>query len=174
MYTGVRLLQLTSGKRLPWVDANKLANKIIYSVVNKVSYQFYVYKLGSLRRHKDTVGDIDLVISNCDESKFEDLRNLFSKELDHLLVNGKSKISGIKSGFQVDIRFIPEKFLGCHILHGTGSADFNVKLRSHAKSLGMRLNEYGILDKIGVFHTFKNEFEVFKFLGIPYVKPNNR
>lgn len=174
MRTGIEILRLTSGNRLPWIDANKLANSIIYSVANQVNYDYYVHKLGSLRRHKNTVGDIDLVVSNCDESHFPELRRLFSEELDHLLVSGESKIAGIKNGFQVDIRFLPTKFLGAMILHGTGSSKMNILMRSHAKSLGYRLNEYGVFDNHGVFHTFSTEEEVFEFLGVKYIPPKYR
>jgi DNA polymerase (family 10) len=173
MKTGVEIIKLTNGQRLPWNDANKLANSIIYGVKNLVNYDFYVYKLGSLRRQKSTVGDIDLVVSNYDESNLDEIRKLFKNQLDSILVEGQTKIAGIKNGFQVDIRFIEKKYLGCMILHGTGSSEFNIKLRALAKSMGLRLNEYCIIkDEEEIY--FNDEMEVFKYLNIKYVPPRYR
>jgi len=164
MSVGLKLWSKTHGVRI----TRKQADKYISSFRKCVTKDFYV--LGSYRRGNSTIGDIDIVIVN-DEI---DYSNNIINWLDEVLVHGTTKIAGIKGKTQVDVRIIDKQFLGAHLLHGTGSQEFNIKMRAYAKSIGMRLNEYGIIDNEGVFHSFDKEDEVFKFLGLDYVPPDRR
>jgi len=164
MHTGLILWDRTKGIRI----SREQAELYISDFKAKVCKDIYI--LGSYRRMKPTVGDLDIVIIN---SKINYTKKILNW-LDEVLVQGETKIAGIKGQTQVDIRMIDKKYLGAHLLHGTGSQEFNIKMRAHAKSLGMRLNEYGITDKDGVFHTFDNENQIFKFLGMNYVPPELR
>jgi len=162
--SGLKLWNKTHGVRITRDEASKYISSFKSAVTDKI------YVLGSYRRNKSTIGDIDIVVVN----DGIDYSTKIINWLDSVLVSGSTKIAGIKGNTQVDVRIIDEKFLGAHILHATGSQEFNIKLRAHAKSLGMRLNEYGIYDQQGIFHTFKTEQEIFDFLGVRYIPPEMR
>lgn len=164
MSTGLKLWDKTRGVRISHAEAEEY----ISSFKSEVRDDIYV--VGSYRRQKPTVGDIDIIMLN----NGTDYSEKIVKWLDEVFVHGDTKISGIKGKTQVDIRMIDPKYLGAHLLHGTGSQEFNIKIRAYAKSLGMRLNEYGILDQNQVFHTFSTEEEIFKFLNYDYVSPEMR
>jgi DNA polymerase (family 10) len=161
---GLNLWNKTHGVRI----TRELATQYITDFKQKVRGDIIV--VGSYRRNKLTIGDIDIIMVNNGLS----YKDAIIRWLDEVFVQGDTKISGIKGQTQVDIRMINQEYLGAHVLHGTGSAEFNIKVRAYAKSLGMRLNEYGILDKDNKFHTFDTEEQVFEFLGIDYVSPEMR
>jgi DNA polymerase/3'-5' exonuclease PolX len=117
---------------------------------------------GSYRRCKETVGDIDIVVTNREEY----LQNV--NILDFIIVSGEQKTSGLKVCRQVDIR------IGdwATILYLTGSKEHNIKMRSIAKSKSLTLNEYGLFLSNGTrLDSGKTEEEIFALLDIEYVQP---
>jgi DNA polymerase (family 10) len=128
---------------------------------------------GSVRRRKETVGDIDVLTVTNDPDAVMDY---FTKMgiVDEVVAKGHSK-STVKlfNGMNVDIRVFKADEFGSALVYFTGSREFNIQLRRIAISGGMKLNEYGIFQgekKIAG----KTEEDVFKALGLDYIPPELR
>ena len=128
---------------------------------------------GSLRRRKETIGDVDVLVSS---AKPEGIMDFFTSmpEVGRILAKGSSKSSVIlKSGFQVDLRVVPEESFGAALQYFTGSTEHNVAAREIAISKGLKLNEYGIFKgkkKIAG----ATEKSVYKALGMDWPEPELR
>jgi DNA polymerase (family 10) len=128
---------------------------------------------GSLRRQKDTVRDIDILVVS---DKPALVMDAFSRlaAVKEILAKGPTKASvRTQQDIQVDCRVVEEKSFGAALLYFTGSKTFNIKLRSIAIRKGLKLNEYGLFRKQKSI-AGKSEEEMFKRLGLAYVEPELR
>jgi DNA polymerase (family 10) len=172
--TGIKLYLKTGNKRISYELATEYLKDLKITLLNSEVKNFNMYVAGSYRRCRRTVGDLDIILTNHkDKEIIGDIRSVVSKWLDHIFVNGSKKISGVKYETQVDFRFIDRKYLGAHLLHCTGSSDFNIYMRRIAKDQGMKLNEYGIINN-GELITFDNEKDIFSYLKVNYLNPKDR
>jgi DNA polymerase (family 10) len=173
--TGLKFYILTGNERISRELAHEyLVNFKEFLISNNIN-DVELYPVGSYRRRKSTVGDIDIILVPKDGVEIKlNIFEIISNWFDSILVHGSTKIAGVKGKTQVDVRLIDRKYLGAHILHGTGSQEFNIKLRALAKSKGMKLNEYCITLDDGTEVYFSRELEIFQYLGIQYVSPWNR
>ncbi len=134
---------------------------------------FDVEIAGSIRRMKETVGDIDILVVT---DKPEQIMDYFTS-MDHvseIIIKGllKSTIR-LKNGIQVDIRVFNEDSSGSALLYFTGSKETNIDMRKIAIRKGLKLNEYGVYrDEKQV--AGKTEDEVFRKLGMQYIEPELR
>jgi len=141
---------------------------------------------GSLRRGKETIGDVDLVCAVKKESDGPKISEAFVKfpEVQRVLGQGTTKASIVtERGLQVDLRIVPEENFGATLLYFTGSKDHNVKLRGIALDKEMTLNEWGLYrlseydkaeKKSGAAPAArpvasKTEKEIYAALGLPYI-----
>ena len=128
---------------------------------------------GSLRRRKETIGDVDiLVVATKPEAVMEE----FVKLPGIIKVWGKGTTKSsirLESGIDVDLRVIPEKSFGSALQYFTGSKEHNIALRKIAIDLGLKLNEYGIF-KGNKFVAGKTEEEVYKILKMQWISPELR
>jgi len=128
---------------------------------------------GSLRRRKETIGDVDiLVVATKPEAVMEE----FVKLPGIIKVWGKGTTKSsirLESGIDVDLRVIPEKSFGSALQYFTGSKEHNIALRKIAIDLGLKLNEYGIF-KGSKFVAGKTEEEVYKILKMQWISPELR
>ncbi|NYZ76876.1 DNA polymerase/3'-5' exonuclease PolX [Candidatus Micrarchaeota archaeon] len=121
--------------------------------------------VGSYRRRKETIGDLDILVVSKNAAKVMDF---FTKIEDGLkvLVKGPAKSSVLlSSGLQVDLRVFNESDYGAAMLYFTGSKEHNIVLRTHAISKRMKLSEYGLFRgerKVAA----KSEEEVYRALGL--------
>ena len=128
----------------------KKAGKVVESVT----------PAGSLRRGKETVGDLDLLVTMAEEkSKSADRQDVIDTvakhiltypRIDQVLAHGENKVSfTLSSGLQVDVRLLEKENFGAALLYFTGSKEHNVRLRGRANDMGWTLNEYEMatLDK---------------------------
>ncbi len=128
---------------------------------------------GSLRRMKETIGDIDILTSTKDGGKVIDefVKLPFVTEV---LASGDTKGSVIiENGTQVDLRVVDKDSYGAALLYFTGSKAHNVKLRTMAVKRGLSINEYGIYrgeKKLAG----RTEKELYEFLGLPLFPPEIR
>lgn len=164
-------------KRISYESAKRLVNYIRSSIMKlneDKNIEFTDYVAGSFRREKPTIGDLDFIVTNFDESNRDAIIDMYGSLFEKRLVSGSKKIAGIIKGVQVDIRFIESKQLPCMLLHSTGSKEHNIFLRKRAISMGYRLNEYCLTDNEGNEIYPQSEEDVFKILGLEYVKPSDR
>jgi DNA polymerase (family 10) len=128
---------------------------------------------GSFRRWKETIGDIDILITS------EKPERVMSKVLAlpsvaHVYGTGATKTNlRLKSGIDVDIRIVPEESWGAALAYFTGSKAHNIALRTMAQKRGWKLSEYGLF-KGNRMLAGKTEEEIYEQLGLPYIEPELR
>ncbi|PYP92336.1 MAG: DNA polymerase/3'-5' exonuclease PolX [Candidatus Angelobacter sp. Gp1-AA117] len=136
---------------------------------------------GSLRRGRETVGDLDLLVTgDCctqEEQRNKVLEQILSfPGIQEVLAKGENKVSfRLRSGMQVDVRLLPPDSFGAALQYFTGSKYHNVSLRQRALKLGYTLNEYGLVrieDNKRV--AGKTEEEIYKKLGLAFIPPELR
>ncbi len=131
---------------------------------------------GSLRRMKETVGDIDILTTGRDGAKIIDYFTQFPL-VTQILARGKTKgsvmISAEKGERQVDLRIVDESEYGSALQYFTGSKAHNIKLRSLAKDMGLKISEYGVFKGEKRIAGF-NEEEVYRALNLAFIPPELR
>lgn len=130
---------------------------------------------GSLRRMKETIGDIDLLVAS-DEA--DPVMAIFTTlpQVAEVIARGPTKSSvRLHTGQQVDLRVIQPRHWGAALQYFTGSKDHNVRLREIALKKGFSLNEYSLTRvKDGKDVFCKEEAEVYERLGLPFIPPELR
>lgn len=163
-------------KRMPYPIADDVAQEVIrYMKANKHVNQIDV--LGSMRRKKSTIGDIDLSIVT-DEKYVKDIIQRFVDYPQKLGIEsqGDKKASIIAAnGMGIDLRITSKDTYGAMLQYFTGSKAHNIKLREHALKLGLSSNEYGIKNiKNREVKKFSNEKDFYNYLGLDYIEPEMR
>lgn len=128
---------------------------------------------GSIRRRKETVGDID-ILTVTDHP--EEVMDFFTHMdvVDEIIVKGHSKSTvRLYNRMDADIRAFKDEDFGSALLYFTGSRELNIHLRKIAISNKMKLNEYGVF-KDDECLASKTEKDVFKVLGLDYIPPELR
>ena len=144
---------------------------------------------GSLRRGRDTIGDIDILATTSDDPSADRAREAFATlpEVEQVLAKGESKCSvrlelGSKT-VQADLRLVPEASFGAAWLYFSGSKEHNVHLRERALKKKLTLNEYGLYPDDGEPRpqhrgikavASKTEEEIYRKLGVPFRPPELR
>jgi len=130
---------------------------------------------GSLRRWKDTIKDIDILATSKDHKKVMGAFVHLS-EAKEVLMHGPTKSSIVThEGIQVDLRVVDEDSFGAALAYFTGSKAHNIRIREMAMKKGLKINEYGVF-KLGTGRKIggKNEADVYKALGLPFIQPELR
>ncbi len=129
---------------------------------------------GSIRRMKETVGDIDILVTT---KKPLEVMDYFTKMdmVEDVVVSGPSKstVRLKENGIDVDIRAFDDESFGSALMYFTGSKETNVELRRIAISKGLKLSEYGVFKKEELL-AGRTEHDVFKSLGMSYIEPELR
>ena len=168
---GIEILK--KGKeRMTLAQATQVAEEFMQAL-QKLPEIKKISTAGSLRRQKETVRDIDILVVSAQPKKvmaaFTSLDSV--KET---LAEGETKSSlRTKNDVQVDCRVVQEKSFGAALLYFTGSKDFNIKLRQMAIKKGLKVNEYGIFRE-NKYLAGKTEEEIFKLLKLSYIEPELR
>jgi DNA polymerase (family 10) len=137
---------------------------------------------GSLRRGRDTIGDVDLLVTmRPGREKQKDVDAVAEHILkypgiDQTLAHGENKVSVLLgNGLQVDLRMLAKENFGAALLYFTGSKAHNVGLRGRALDRGWTLNEYALTTvKGGKVVASKTEEEIYAKLGLDYIEPELR
>lgn len=129
---------------------------------------------GSLRRGKETVGDLDLLaISDRPEEASRAFCSL--AEVEEVLAQGPKKSSvKLSGGLQADLRIVPEESFGAALQYFTGSKAHNIRLRERAVARGWKLNEYGLFDENDRMIAGRSEEEIYRALGLSFIPPELR
>ena len=129
---------------------------------------------GSLRRMRETVGDLDLLIASADPqpvmARFREL-----PQVAELLLSGSTKTSiRTHDGFQVDLRVLEPARWGTALQYFTGSQTHNIRLRALALDRGFSLSEYALKREDGSEILCATEGEIYRALGLPLIPPELR
>ena len=128
---------------------------------------------GSLRRMRDTVGDLDLLVTAQPGSPVMD-RFVGYEDVRQVLAHGATKASVVlKNGMQVDLRAVPGESFGAAWVYFTGSKAHNIALRRLAQERGLKINEYGVYrgaERIAG----ETEASVYRAVGLPFIEPELR
>src|SRR3989338_6925006 len=130
---------------------------------------------GSTRRMKETIGDIDILVTSKHPGKIVDFFTKMPNVAD-VLAKGPTKSSiRLKEGIQVDLRVLGDKIFGAALLYFTGNKEHNIILRRIAIEKGLKLSEYGLFsNKTNKVVAGRTEDEVYKKLGMDYIEPEMR
>ncbi|MCL5407019.1 MAG: DNA polymerase/3'-5' exonuclease PolX [Patescibacteria group bacterium] len=168
---GIGILERMTGRMLI-TEALPIAEEIV-SELKKMSEVGKVDFVGSLRRMKETIGDIDIVATSMESQKvIEKFTKLTA--VNQVITKGSAKSTVIHSqGAQIDLEIVPESEYGSLLQHFTGSKEHNVALRTYAQTIGKSLSEHGI--KVGKKqHKFSNEKDFYGFLKMDLIPPELR
>ena len=162
--------------------ADREADKLIAYIGQKGDIVEFVTAAGSLRRGKETIGDVDLVVTmRPKRDKQADVDEVAAHILkypgiDQTLAHGENKVSIVLgNGLQVDVRLLKKDSLGAALLYFTGSKEHNVVLRGRARDMGWTLNEYALTTlKSGRFVAGKTEHDIYAKLQLDYIEPELR
>src|SRR2546425_3826723 len=136
---------------------------------------------GSLRRGRETVGDLDVLVTGracCDDAERQELIDHIIKlpGLMEIIARGENKVSfRLRGGMQVDVRFLPPESFGAAMQYFTGSKAHNVALRQRALKMGFTLSEYSLArleDEKPV--AGNTEEEIYAKLKLDYIPPELR
>lgn len=165
-------LEQERGRRLKLATAEEITIPLV-KYLKQCKGVKEVAAAGSFRRRKETVGDLDILVTCTRGSpimehftRYEDVEKVISK--------GKTKSTVLlRSNFQVDLRVVPEASYGAALLYFTGSKEHNIGVRKIGGRKGLKLNEYGLFsgEKRVAGRT---ETEVYRTLGLAYIEPELR
>ena len=130
--------------------------------------------VGSFRRMKETIGDIDILVSTKEPEK---VVNFFVNmpEVEEIKGKGKAKaFVELSNGIGVDLLVVPEESFGSASQYFTGNKDHNISLRNLAISIGLHLNEWGLFTKKKKQIAGDDEQEIYEKLHLEYIPPELR
>lgn len=168
---GIELYE-KSHERLSIAVAESIATSVI-DYLKKNAPVLQISPAGSLRRWKETIGDIDILVTGRDHKKIVDVFTHYP-EAEQIISAGETKSSIlVQGGIQVDIRIVEKKSYGAALQYFTGSKAHNVKLRGIAVGKKWKLNEYGLF-KGKIVIAGDDEEGVYKKLGLQWIPPELR
>jgi DNA polymerase (family 10) len=152
--------------------AYPLVERTIQELKERISVERLI-PAGSLRRMKETIGDIDILATGKEKEKivkeFTSLSNVAQ-----ILACGETKGSIIvKEGIQIDLRVVDKSSFGAALQYFTGSKAHNIKLRTIAKERGLKISEYGIFSDKGKI-AGEEEEEIYNCLDMDWIAPELR
>jgi DNA polymerase (family 10) len=133
----------------------------------------HVVVAGSYRRRKETVGDLDILVTSAKGKATVD-RFIEYDEVAKVVAKGSTRATVVlRSGIQVDLRVVPEKSYGAALHYFTGSKTHNIAIRKMGLARRLKINEYGIF-RDSKWVGGKTEKEVFAAVKLPYIEPELR
>src|SRR5258708_1774784 len=176
------------------IDAAEIEAKKLTDYLAQLPGVDRITPAGSLRRGRETVGDLDILVTGkcCNNQKQRDA--VIDKIINfpgilQVLAQGENRVSfKLRSGMQVDVRLLPPDSFGAAMQYFTGSKSHNVSLRQRAIKLGYTLNEYGLAKlkangkngegeakrEAGAIVASKTEEEIYAKLGLDFIPPELR
>lgn len=155
--------------------AEEAAEKLIAYIEKLGKKVERVTAAGSLRRGRETIGDLDLLVLSTDAEAVS--RHVLAyPEVAEKLARGENKVSiKLTNRMQVDVRILEKKSYGAALVYFTGSKPHNIELRRIAREKGWTLNEYALTTlKSGKWVAGRTEEEVYKKLGLVWIPPELR
>ena len=176
----VELFKRSSGRFLINV-ADETAQQLVTYIKSFGKEIDAVTPAGSLRRGKETIGDLDLLVTPAGKASQKLVDSIAAHilkypEIQQVLAHGENKVSFIlKNEMQVDVRIIERESYGAALLYFTGSKEHNVTLRGRANEMGYTLNEYALSTLKGEQPVAsRTEEDIYAKLKLHYIEPELR
>jgi DNA polymerase (family 10) len=179
--------QKSQDKILQGIELHKkYSERYLYHIAESEAYALLEYMkkadgiirielAGSLRRHKETIKDVD-ILASCADEKRESIMQYFTNypERDTITGQGNTKSSIVlNSGINSDLRLVTDTEFPFALHHFTGSKEHNTAMRSRAKAMDLKMSEYGLFRGEEVLPC-KDENEIFTRMGLQYIPPELR
>jgi len=170
---GIRFLEKSKGRMLLGY-AHPIAVGMVAYMREKGGQRLVNYA-GSLRRMKETIGDIDILVGTEDPAKATEAFISYP-EVEEVIARGITRSSvRLRIGAQVDLRVVDPKCYGAALLYFTGSREHNIALRSMAIENGWKLNEYGLTKKENEeVIAAATEADIYRAMGLDWIPPELR
>ena len=167
-------LAATAEERLLWAEADQIVAELRDHMQQAEAIEQMEFA-GSYRRHRDTVGDLDILVDSKSSGEVMDHLESFPRQ-QKVLLRGDTKISVVLDiGLQVDLRVVESESFGAALQYFTGSKDHNVVVRGRAKQMGLKVNEWGVFRlEDDAYVAGSNEEEVYAALELPWFPPELR
>ncbi|MDX1807997.1 MAG: DNA polymerase/3'-5' exonuclease PolX [Sulfurospirillaceae bacterium] len=167
------LLAKKAGQRFLYSTAEPHA-KALESYLRSAKDVSKVTVSGSFRRRKDTVGDLDIIVTSKSPSSLIDYFVAYP-DIKEILSHGDTRSTVILNNhLQVDLRCVKDESYGAALHYFTGSKSHNIAIRKIAIDLGLKVNEYGIFNTKGKMIAGSTEEEMYKTVGLRYIEPELR
>jgi DNA polymerase (family 10) len=166
-------LATSFGERVPLNVASDVAEQIVAAMMTVPGCERCEHA-GSLRRFRETIGDVDILAAAADSGPL--MRALLELPgVTDVIAQGEAKTSVRIRGLQVDLRVVPAECWGAAMLYFTGSQAHNVAIREIAVRKKLKLSEYGLFDvESGEKLVSATEEEIYARLGMAWVPPPMR
>jgi len=167
--------RIAYGKRHRWYEAAAIAEPILAGL-RALPQVSHAESAGSLRRARETVGDLDFLVASSEPKPIMDWFVAYPG-VKEVTAHGETKSSvRFENGLQADLRVVPAEQFYFALHHFTGSKEHNVAMRHRALGRGLSMSEWGFksVDDKTVAPGAKNEEEVFQALGLPWIPPELR
>jgi DNA polymerase (family 10) len=168
---GIEFLKTSHGRSL--ISEIKPVATLILEKLKKLPEVKKASLAGSLRRGRETIGDVDFLVVSKNPKKTMDFF-IHLPGVKKVWGEGETKASvHMEGGYDMDLRVVPEKSYGSALQYFTGSQAHNIATRKIAIDKGLKLSEYGVFrgDKN---IASKTEEDVYRALGLPYINPELR
>jgi DNA polymerase (family 10) len=160
--------------RTPIADVLGLANELVARLAAHPGVH-EVSTAGSLRRFRETIGDVDVLVASDDAAAVMDAFRTSDLAVKVLAAGDKKTSVLATAGLQVDLRVVEPDAWGAALVYFTGSKAHNVRIRERAVRRGLTLNEYGLYDKeTGDRVAGRTEADVYEALGLAEIPPTLR
>lgn len=167
--------RIAYGKRHRWYEAAAIAEPILVGL-RALPQVSLAESAGSLRRARETVGDLDFLVASSEPKPIMDWFVAYPG-VKEVTAHGETKSSvRFENGLQADLRVVPAEQFYFALHHFTGSKEHNVAMRHRALGRGLSMSEWGFksVDDKAIAPGAKNEEEVFQALGLPWIPPELR
>ncbi|MGG0285655.1 DNA polymerase/3'-5' exonuclease PolX [Peribacillus butanolivorans] len=162
--------------RLPLAFMRPIADDIELAITN-MEYIIRSSRAGSIRRMRETIKDLDFIISTDHPEEVKD-QLLSLSGIKQVIAAGDTKVSVVldyEYDISVDFRIVKDKEFITTLHHFTGSKDHNVRMRQLAKDRGEKISEYGVeVAETGELLTFETEELFYNHFGLPFIPPELR
>ena len=168
---GIEFLKGSGGRRLLGDVLPQV--RVLENMIRGFPETDVVAVAGSIRRRKETIGDIDILVTSKKPAKVME-RFLGLSFIGHVYASGATKtMVRLKNGIDADLRVVPDASFGAALNYFTGSKEHNVALRERAIKKGYKLNEYGLYKGTRLV-AGRTEGEIYTALGLQYIEPEMR
>lgn len=167
--------RIAYGKRHRWYEAAAIAEPILAGL-RALPQVSLAESAGSLRRSRETVGDLDFLVASSEPKPIMDWFVAYPG-VKEVTAHGETKSSvRFENGLQADLRVVPAEQFYFALHHFTGSKEHNVAMRHRALGRGLSMSEWGFksVDEKTPAPSAANEAEVFQALGLPWIPPELR